>query len=184
MALNLTLQTSVQYTSIYQEVSRSHPDQGPLAQLKCLKLKQTGANDTTLSHLLPLAPALERLDVSFTGIRNLSWLGDPCIVPQLKKLCISGAPLRASHWTKLLELPNLETLAVGVIGQNGSCSLMDSALERLTDVLASLPNLQNVNLVGNAKLGLTTRKGSGALADFVSRIGRKCKVSQTTVIRE
>ena len=51
----------------------------------------------------------------------------------------------------------------------------NETLMRLTDILENFEHLESISLVGNAKLGLTERT-DGAMSDFISRVGRKCKV--------
>lgn len=99
---------------------------------------------------------------------------------KLRKLSLTACPLNTSlgELKKIPDLPHLEILHIGAIGVNGSPTLTDSALYALTDVLEPLTRLENVSLMRNSKLGLTSRKGEGALADFICRVGRKCTVGQ------
>lgn len=70
-------------------------------------------------------------------------------------------------------LPHLQKFALGAIG----LSLTDKDLSGITDVLeGACPELESVNLVGNAKLGSTSTRKGGVLRDFVTRIGRRCRV--------
>jgi hypothetical protein len=55
-------------------------------------------------------------------------------------------------------------------------TMTDDTLAGLTDILETFVDLENINLVGNTKLGLNTR-GTGALAKFIARVGRRCKVN-------
>jgi hypothetical protein len=52
----------------------------------------------------------------------------------------------------------------------------EELLYSLTEILETFSHLENVNLVGNTKLG-SGRRGEGAIASFMQRVGRKCKVS-------
>ncbi|KAG8979915.1 hypothetical protein FRC05_007358 [Tulasnella sp. 425] len=153
--------------------SAETPERRSLWRLTSLKLRATGLNDSALSSLLSLTPNLERLDVSSTQVRSIACLS--CL-PKLRKLSVAYCPINITRAElgKIPDLPQLEILHLGAIGVNGSPTLTDSALYSLTDLLEPLTGLQSVSLVGNSKLGFTSRKGDGALADFVSRVGRKC----------
>ncbi|KAG8888671.1 hypothetical protein FRC00_014700, partial [Tulasnella sp. 408] len=152
-----------------KDISPAEPsDEAPLQQLMSLKLRDTGLNDSALVNLLSLTPNLERLDVSFTQVRSIGCLSS---LTKLRKLSLTACPLNTSlaEVKKIPDLPDLEILHLGAIGVNGSPTLTDSALYALTDVLEPLTRLENVSLMRNSKLGLTSRKGDGALADFICR---------------
>lgn len=153
-------------------LSAESSEEPPLQQLLSLKLRGTGLNDSALINLLSLTPNLERLDVSFTQVRSIACLSS---LPRLRKLSLTSCPINITRveLKKVPDLPHLEILHLGAVGVNGSPTLTDSALYTLTDLLEPLTRLENVSLVGNSKLGLTSKKGDGALADFVSRVGRK-----------
>jgi hypothetical protein len=55
-------------------------------------------------------------------------------------------------------------------------TMNDQTLSALTDILKGFEQLENVNLVGNTKLGLVGTRGHGAISDFIRQVGRKCKV--------
>lgn len=154
-------------------VSNETSDEAPLQQLTSLKLQRTALNDSALSSLLALTPNLERLDVSFTQVRSAACLAS---LPNLRKISLTCCPINftQAELRKIPDLLHLEILHLGAIGINGSPTLTDSALYALTDLLEPLLGLWNVSLVGNSKLGSTSKKGHGALADFISRVGRKC----------
>ncbi|KAG9018224.1 hypothetical protein FRB90_011859 [Tulasnella sp. 427] len=137
--------------------------------LKSLKLRLVSVIDSALTNLLSLTPKLERLDISSTQVRSISCLS---LVPNLRKLSISSCPinLTRAELRKIPVLEHLEVLNIGAIGVNNSPTLMDEGLYALTDLLEPLERLQSVSLVGNSKLGLTSKKGKGALADFVCRM--------------
>ena len=87
--------------------------------------------------------------------------------------------------------PQLEILLLGALGinrgsqasiSNTSAMTMDDAgLKAVTNALANIAYLEHVSLVGNAKLGVTFKVNS-ALSDFVSRVGRKCRVSSRLML--
>lgn len=54
-------------------------------------------------------------------------------------------------------------------------TLRDQTLRDVVDQLAICSKLENVSLVGNTKLGVVGRRDR-ALAYFVRKVGRKCKV--------
>lgn len=66
------------------------------------------------------------------------------------------------------------------MGQSSALTFTNEALIRLTDILDKFAHLESVSLVANAKLGFTERR-DGAVADFIARVGRKCKVRHTNV---
>jgi hypothetical protein len=89
-------------------------------------------------------------------------------------------------------LPLLHTLHIGALGggtgtaarlgNTSALILNDYDLEDLTELLAeSCPNLENVVLAGNARLAKTVMPSPGyrPIADFITRVGRRCKVSDT-----
>lgn len=157
-------------------------DYAPLSRLTSLKLRSTSVNDACLAAILPLTPSLVKLDMSFTAVRALSALSN---TPNLQKLSLTSNPLQlqGNLWKKVPELLHLQTLRAGGIGENQSPTLTDSALRALTDALEPLEDLEDVSLVANSKLGLTSTKGAGALADFVTRVGRKCTVRRSEVLQ-
>ena len=62
-------------------------------------------------------------------------------------------------------------------------TMTDDTLTFLTDIMANFEHLEKFSLVGNTKLGLTSRHDEhGALADAIRRVGRKCKVVLTQLI--
>lgn len=61
------------------------------------------------------------------------------------------------------------------MGNASALTMNNETLMRLTDILENFEHLESISLVGNAKLGLTERT-DGAMSDFISRVGRKCKV--------
>lgn len=156
-----------------------------MANLKSLKLRHTLISDATVSLVALCCRDLRRLDISFTPVRQ------PAILHKhdwaLEKLSVTSAPLTTPFLISLLvsEIPiklkdSLRILHLGALGASptsnistlpGNLTLTDYILESLTDVLAEFTRLESISLVGNAKLGI----GSGALANFVRVVGRRCK---------
>jgi len=54
-------------------------------------------------------------------------------------------------------------------------TMNDDTLRALTEVLQTFVHLIDLSLVGNIKLGSSSRN-DGALLSFISRVGKKCKV--------
>lgn len=168
------------------------PDNFSLPVLRNLKLRQTSISDAALSPILKLCPALQRLDLSFTLIRHPPSLLAESRIPALQKLSLTSTAVSTADLINILGLlPDLHTLALGALGENrgsrasiGNSSAMtmtDEALRSLTDVLASFHHLESINLVGNTKLGLSS-KVDGALSEFVTKVGRKCKVARAYLL--
>lgn len=151
--------------------------------LQTLKLRQTFLSDNTLIPFLAICPNLRRVDLSFTLIRHPSQLlaGKPLEKLSLTSTKITGAELLSA----VADRPGLVTLNIAVLGggqgstaaisNSSAMSMTDQTLRDLTDLLESCVHLEKVNLVGNTKLGMTGRRDS-AMADFIRRVGRKCKV--------
>jgi hypothetical protein len=135
---------------------------------------------------MSLCPSLERLDLSFTlVVRPLLHYQPPDIV-SLQKLSLTSTRVSIVDMLAVIsQLPHLKTLSLGALGERqGSSATMgnpsaltmnNDTLRRLTDILENDRHIENVSLVGNAKLCLTERI-DGAMSDFISRVGRKCKV--------
>jgi hypothetical protein len=107
-------------------------------------------------------------------------------MPPLQKLSLTSTAVSASDVVEIVSvLPQLRTLNLGAlggsrgsrvsVGNSSSMTMSDGTLRALTAVLDTFTHLESINLVGNTKLG-TTSKINSALFDFVSRVGRKCKV--------
>lgn len=152
-----------------------------------MKLRQTSLSDASVGYLIARCPKLKHLDVSFTLIRH----PPPALsqIPALQKLSLTSTAVAAVDVVKILTLlPQLRTLALGALGANrgsrtsiGNSSAMtmtDEVLYSITDVLEHLQDLESVSLVGNTKLGATS-KVNRALWSFVRRVGRRCKVCTT-----
>jgi len=104
----------------------------------------------------------------------------------LEKLSLTGTSVSAADILAMIKLlPNLKTLSLGALGggQGSATSMVspsaltmnEDMLFTLTNILGEFSNLEYVNLVGNAELGFN-RKGEGAIASFIRRVGRNCKV--------
>ena len=138
--------------------------------------------------MLAACPNLERLDTSFTYIKNL-------VIPagkRLEKLLVTSTKIPIVDLVTAVEgLPRLHTLAAGALGggqgstaavaNTTAMTLTDDGLRALTDALSVRDpgvELERVSLVGNTKLGLAGRHGpDGALGYFMRKVGRSCKVS-------
>ncbi|KAJ7169603.1 RNI-like protein [Mycena filopes] len=148
-----------------------------LHKLHTLKLARLAISDTTFNEIIPMCPALRRLDISFTSVRRpLLSLGGDQSLPPLEKLSLTSTPTSNADLMALLpRLPGLKTLAMGALGASprsiaaidSNMTLTDSALLTVVPLLAS-HKLESVSLVGNAKLGV-------ALGVFMAEIGRNCK---------
>lgn len=157
-----------------------------LTEMRTLKLRQTSLSDASHQSMISKCPNLQRLDLSFTLVQHpVSLFSTPDI--QLRKLSLTSTRVSSADLLAIIsKLPHLQTLALGALGERqGSSATMGNAsaltmtnetLMRLTDILQDFQQLENISLVGNAKLGLTERT-DGAMSDFVRRVGRKCKAS-------
>ncbi|PFH54649.1 hypothetical protein AMATHDRAFT_185367 [Amanita thiersii Skay4041] len=156
-----------------------------LVKLRTIKIRQTLLGDGSINALVNLCPNLNNLDASFTLLKRPTSLINQLSVPPLNKLSLTSTSI-SSHDLGVI-LPNLQslrTLSLGALGishgsqasiNNTSAMTMDdNMLTMITSALMHLPYLEDVSLVGNSKLGITAKKDT-ALADFISRIGRKCK---------
>ena len=161
-----------------------------LETVKTLKLRELGLTDGPLKYLISMFPNLKRLDLSFTPVRRLCYLSLPTLVPNLEKLSLTSTGITSSEMlTVISHLPRLKTISLGALGggqasnatlgNSSAMTMTDDTLVRLTDILETFACLENLNLVGNTKLGLTTPRGARALGDFISRVGRRCKVNRS-----
>ncbi|TCD63987.1 hypothetical protein EIP91_004689 [Steccherinum ochraceum] len=166
------------------ELADFHLPESRFKNLKNLKLRQTAVTDTAVNRWLLLCPNIRRLDLSFTAVQH------PAVLLNAESLAIEKLSLTSTRIsvTNLLQMlthmPELKTLAIGALGANRgltaaianttAMTLSDVGLHDITDILAECKHLENVNLVGNSKLGMASRKGV-VLSDFISRVGRRCK---------
>ncbi|KAG8906745.1 hypothetical protein FRB99_006236 [Tulasnella sp. 403] len=172
---SVLFQTAGTFSAVVDEVCSSAKRQGwmPFAQLQTLKLRLTDVNESAVNNILIHTPLLRSLDVSFTKVRHLSFLGAACLVPELRKLSLTSTPLQITRWDMLSSLPHLQTLNMGAVGEVGS--LTSASLRTLSDALVQLGSLETVNLVGNSRLASPGEQFSEAISDFIGRIGRNCK---------
>lgn len=133
-----------------------------------------------------MCPGLQRFDVSFTLVRHPPLLLSPSQIPPLQKLSLTSTAVSASDLVEIISLlPQLRALSLGAmggsrgsrisVGNTSSMTMTDNSLRELTAVLETFMHLESINLVGNTKLGITSKTDS-ALFGFVSRVGRRCKV--------
>lgn len=156
-----------------------------LKNLRTLKLRQTSLSDSSIRAVVALCPMLERVDLSFTLVVHPLWLSVPLQKLSLTSTLVSNIDLLAT----IANLPQLRILYLGALGERqGSSATMGNStaltfnndtLMRLTDILQNFMHLESVSLVGNTKLCLTERH-DGAMSNFISRVGRKCKVRFAT----
>ena len=150
----------------------------------------------SLSRIISCCHALSRLDVSFTPIRKIGVPSDHTPHLAFEKLSLTSTPLTSTFLRTLGNsqgiFTSLRTLQIGALGASplstistltNSLTLTDEILESLNDTLAGCRSLESISLVGNTKLGVQTGVNS-ALANFVRKIGRRCKVGYTTSARE
>lgn len=135
--------------------------------------------DLPFETLLLTLPNLTTLDVSFTDLQHLptTFPDNPDEYPtQLSKLSLLSTPIKIPLLPPLISrFRHLRILNLGALGGLSTPSLRDDTLEELTLVLRDFHELENISLVGNAKLGFGTR-GQLALASFVKEVGRRCLV--------
>ncbi|TFK57375.1 RNI-like protein [Heliocybe sulcata] len=163
-----------------------------LVKLRTLKLRQARLSDHSLDPILAACPTLKRLDLSFTLVKRPSQLtGDDA--PPLEKLSLTSTRLsNADVVTIVSRLPQLKVLALGALGggqgssvalaNSSAMTLTDDALRALTAVLEKFQHLEDVNLVGNTKLGLGSR-ADRALAGFIRRYLERLNLSNISSLR-
>ena len=163
-----------------------------MVNLRVLKIRQTQLGDGSIKSLVDLCPNLQSLDASFTLLKRPDSLLSPSHVLPLHKLSLTSTSVTPHDLALILPLyPQLDILLLGALGinrgsqasiNNTSAMTMDDAgLRAVTNALADIAYLEHVSLVGNAKLGATSKPDS-ALSDFVSRVGRKCRVSSCLLL--
>jgi hypothetical protein len=150
-----------------------------------VKLRQNSLSDVSLASFISLCPDLKRLDISFTSIRRPLPLLKGDIIRTLEKLSLTSTGVASADILAIVSLlPQLKTLSLGAlgggqgstvaIGNTSAMTMNDDTLDALTDILAGFQHLENVNLVGNTKLGLNRGAGQ-AISKFIRRVGRRCK---------
>lgn len=156
--------------------------------LRTLKLRQTSLSDASVSNFLARCPNLQRLDLSFTLVQHLPLLLSNAQSPPLQKLSLTSTAVNSADLLKAIQsLPRLRTLSLGAmginrgsqasIGNSTAMTLNDDTLRALTDILQAFVHLEDISLVGNTKLGSSSKVDS-ALWIFLDRVGKKCKVLQ------
>jgi hypothetical protein len=167
-------------------------DDFQLPCLRTLKIRQTSLTDASLNSIISFCPNLKCLDLSFTPVRRPPPLLSASSIPALEKLSLTSTRVASSDLLAVVTLlPQLRTLSLGAlgggqgssaaIGNSSAMTMNDETLYALTDRLESFHYLEDVNLVGNTKLGITA-SGDGALLNFISRVGRKCKVRSKKIL--
>ncbi|PVF94521.1 RNI-like protein [Serendipita vermifera] len=170
---------------IYDE---AEPLSAPLLKLRSLKLRHTPLTMASLSRFLTHLELLEKLDISFMPLGPL--LSQIKFPPKLTKVSFTSTPIDANQLTPLLSnLKELRTLNIGALGESaktasgfaiggkatgpsGSRTLTDAVLINMTDVLSTLPHLEQVMLAGNNLLGVGATRG---VQYFIGQVGRKLK---------
>ncbi|KAF9229497.1 RNI-like protein [Gyrodon lividus] len=157
-----------------------------LRNMRNIKFRQLGLSETSIYPFISRCPNLKRLDISFTRVHRIP-SSTTAFVPSLEKLSLTSTMISCTDVVSLTAaLPKLQMLYLGALGggQGSSASMgninisamtmTDETLKALTDIIENFDDLEKVSLVGNTKLGLTSR-GHGALSNFICRVGRKCK---------
>jgi hypothetical protein len=114
-------------------------------------------------------------------------------MPLLEKLSLSSTAVTGTDLVDVISrLPQLKTLSLGVMGggnglsakmgNSSALTLTPAILRELTDILEHFEHLENVSLVGNTKL-YSMESSCKSLADFVRKVGRKCKVGVCPLYR-
>lgn len=104
---------------------------------------------------------------------------------RIEKLSLTSTVISSVDVVALISsLPHIKSLALGAlgggqgssvaIGNTSAMTMTDQTLESLTGVLKDFGQLEKISLVGNTKLGATSRR-SGALEYFIKCVGRECK---------
>ncbi len=112
---------------------------------------------------------------------------DIAVEQGIEKLALTSTFISGKNIVQMVErLPKLKILTLGALGSGPNASssasnssamtLSDDILRGLTDALQACPELENVNLVQNTKLGLIKTRDS-SIAYFIRLVGRRCKVS-------
>lgn len=155
--------------------------------LRTLKLRQTSLTDISMNSLPPLCPALSSINLAFTGIRHPPYFHHSDVHPPEKLSLTSTAVSMYDLLLLISRLPRLRSLSIDALGAGNSgksssmgnstaMTLDDEGLTDLTDILAGFEHLESMSMVGNTKLGMTSRT-DGALEYFIRRVGRRLKES-------
>lgn len=175
-------------TKLWSSLESSGAQEFQLTKLRTLNLRQMPLSDTTLNTFISMCPNLKRIDLSFTLVRHPPALLN---ITTLEKLNLTSTSVSGSDLLSVLgNSAHLQSLLIGALGGGQATSavisnstamtMTDQILRDITDILESRMELERVSLVGNTKLGLGGRHDS-AIADFIRRVGRRCKVSMETL---
>jgi hypothetical protein len=145
--------------------------------LKVLKLRHNAISESSLLGFLPFFPSLSSLDLAFTAVSRIPTQIPPpteILFPALYKLMLTSSQVNAAELCTVLEhLPKLRKLHLAGIPSISR----DSGLVRLTAALsAHCPEIEDLNLVRDSRVGSEFGHSSNVLRNFVRKIGRKCKV--------
>ncbi|BGP39304.1 hypothetical protein JCM10450v2_003256 [Rhodotorula kratochvilovae] len=157
----------------------------PLSRLRTLKVRSTDVSDASIGRLLSLcASSLERLDVSYSGLKTLDFVSSALhTLPEwrLEKLVASGLPLSPATLEGFFrplstrppeERRRFRVLKLGSIPASSTKApgLTDAVLARLMPFLETLDGLESVSLFQNWGLGKTHQP----LSRFIEVVGRRC----------
>ncbi|GAA6056883.1 hypothetical protein JCM3770_005127 [Rhodotorula araucariae] len=157
----------------------------PLSRLRTLKVRSTDMSDASIGRILSLcASSLERLDVSYSGLKTLDFVSSALhTLPEwrLEKLAASGLPLSPASLEGFFgplstrppeERRRFRILKLGSIPASSTKApgLTDAVLSRLMPFLETLDGLESVSLFQNWGLGKTHQP----LSRFIEVVGRKC----------
>jgi Leucine-rich repeat (LRR) protein len=159
-----------------------------LPNVRSIKLRQTSLSDASVSFFLARCPNLQRLDLSFTLIQHVPPLLSGTQTLPLQKLSLTSTAVNTADLISIVQLlPQLRTLSLGAMGVNrgsqasisnsSAMTMNDDTLLGLTHVLQTFVHLEDISLVGNIKLGSSSKIDS-ALGSFICLVGKKCKVIQ------
>lgn len=186
------LQTDAAFAKLLAGLKEDDPEFS-FPVLRTLKFRQTSLTDTSIHAVVTMCPALRSINLAFTGVRRPPYLNDPDI-PPLEKLSLTSTAVSMDDLLLVIShLPHLRSLSIDALsaGSPGNSSkgnitamtLDDEGLGELTDILEDFEHLESISLVGNTKLGITTRR-EVALWEFISRVGRKLKESHRSILLE
>jgi hypothetical protein len=154
-----------------------------LPALRTLKLRHTSLSDVSINALIPLAPNLKRVDVSFTDIRR------PLSVPlhgfaYIEKLSVTSTGVSPDDLLSMLtDASHLRTLNIGALGGSygkrsafgrgvSTMTFTDNHLRSLTAILSQNTVIENISLVANTKVA----RDEEIIAEFILLVGRRLKV--------
>lgn len=155
-------------------------------RIRNLKLRQLRMSTEQAKSILGALPNLVSLDISHTNVHFSANLFKDS-PPPLEKLSLNSTPTTGSELLSILpHIMHLKTLNLAALGPSAERSVLRSisfyslsprVLRELTNVLSNCDQIERINLAGN--VGITAHEKSetiSALVDFLSRVGRRCKV--------